>query len=286
MKIALTGGTGFIGSHFLQQALAAGHTVRAVRRSPYSQPRFSLLASPDWLDRQLNEVTSLELRGCDVLVHLATHTGNVPYDSLANCLHWNLTAVLTLFEQARLAGIRRFVVAGSCFEYGSSGERFDAIPTDAPLEPTNSYAASKAAASIALLQWAKEHKLSLEILRIFHVYGEGELESRFWPSLRRAALAGEDFPMTEGEQIRDFMPVEAVASAFLDRATLIDWSSVAVQVLNLSSGEPISICTFAQRCWKHWDASGKLILGQIPYRSSEVMRYVAGENLIKITTSF
>jgi len=92
--------------------------------------------------------------------------------------------------------------------------------------------------------------------------------------------------MTEGEQIRDFMLVESVASAFLDRATLIDWSSVAVQVLNLSSGEPISICTFAQRCWKHWDASGKLILGQIPYRSSEVMRYVAGENLIRIPTTF
>lgn len=282
MKIALTGGTGFIGSHFLQQALAAGHTDRAVRRSPNSQPRYPLLASPDWLDRQLNEVTSLELRGCDVLVHLATHTGNVPYDSLANCLHWNLTAVLSLFEQARLAGIRRFVVAGSCFEYGSSGERFDAIPTDAPLEPTNSYAASKAAASIALVQWAKEHKLSLEILRIFHVYGEGELESRFWPSLRRAALAGEDFPMTEGEQIRDFLAVEDVASTFLNRALINSSCTSDVEVFNLSAGTQISIRSFAERCWKQWDAKGQLLFGKIPYRAGELMRYVAGETLINI----
>lgn len=232
-------------------------------------------------EAQLDEVSSGELRGCDVLVHLATHTGNAPYDSLANCLHWNLTAVLTLFEQARLAGIRRFVVAGSCFEYGSSGTRFDAIPTDAPLEPTNSYAASKAAASIALMQWAKQHKLSLEILRIFHVYGEGESDSRFWPSLRRAALAGEDFPMTEGEQIRDFMAVEDVARTFLNRALKHSSCTSDIEVFNLSAGIQISMRSFAERCWKQWDARGQLLFGQIPYRIGEVMRYVAGENLFR-----
>jgi len=282
MKIALTGGTGFIGSHFLQQALVAGHTLRAMRRSPHSQPRIPLRESPDWLERQLDEVSSVELRGCDVLVHLATHTGNVPYDSLVNCMRWNLTAVLTLFEQARLAGIRRFVVAGSCYEYGSSGERFDAIPTDAPLEPTNSYAASKAAASIAFMQWAKEHKLSLEILRVFHVYGEGESELRFWPSLRRAALAGEDFLMTEGEQIRDFLAVEDVARTFLNRALIHNSCTSEVEVFNLSAGTQISIRAFAERYWKQWSASGQLLFGEIPYRAGESMRYVAGENLINI----
>lgn len=70
-----------------------------------------------------------------MLVHLAAHTGNVPYDTLTNCLRWNLMAVVALFEQARLDGIRRYVVAGSCFEYGKSGERYEEISTDALLEP-------------------------------------------------------------------------------------------------------------------------------------------------------
>ena len=282
MNIALTGGTGFIGSHFLKQALAAGHTVRAIRRNHSSQTRIPMDQQPAWLDAQLDEVAAKELQGCEVLVHLAAHTGNVPYDSLANCLRWNLMAVLALFEQARLAGIRRFVVAGSCFEYGRSGERYAAIPTDAPLEPTNSYAASKAAASIAFCQWAEEQQLSLEILRVFHVYGEGEAETRFWPSLRRAALAGEDFPMTGGQQIRDFMPVEAVARTFLDRVSMSDPSTSLVQVVNLSSCEPINIRCFAERWWKHWDAKGFLLFGKLPYRSSEVMRYVAGEDKIQV----
>lgn len=280
MNIALTGGTGFIGSHFLKQALAAGHSVLALRRSPSSKPRIQIDQQPQWLDRQLDEVTAAELQGCDVLVHLAAHTGNVPYDSLANCLRWNLMAVLVLFEQARQAGIERFVVAGSCFEYGRSGERYASIPTNAPLEPTNSYAASKAAASIALCQWAEEWNLNLEILRVFHVFGEGEPDSRFWPSLRKAALAGEDFPMTEGEQTREFMSAEDVASVFLERSILPATDLTSVKVFNLSTGNAMSIKDFSLSWWKTWGAAGALLPGKLPYRAGEIMRYVAGANRV------
>jgi nucleoside-diphosphate-sugar epimerase len=78
MKIALTGGSGFIGSHFLEQAMAEGHTILAIRRSPSSKPRILLNQQPVGLDRQLDEVTLEDLQGCDVLVHLASHTVNVP----------------------------------------------------------------------------------------------------------------------------------------------------------------------------------------------------------------
>lgn len=273
MKIALTGGTGFIGSHFLRQALAAKHIVLAVRRNTTSMPRIPLDQQPIWLDRQLDEVRAEDLEGCNVLVHLAAHTGNVPYDTLSNCLRWNLIAVLDLFEQARLAGIRRFIVAGSCFEYGRSGERYQEIPTNAPLEPTNSYATSKAAASIVLQQWANENKLSLEILRVFHVFGEGESETRLWPSLRSAALAGKDFRMTKGEQIRDFQPAEDVASIFLNRACLIGLPESSA-ILNLGTGNPLMINQFAQKWWLRWQATGKLLIGSLPYRYQEVMRFV------------
>ena len=282
MKIALTGGTGFIGSHFLKQALAEGHNVLAIRRSSNSQPRIHLDQEPIWLDRQLDEVCSDDLEGCEVMVHLAAHTGNVPYDSLTNCLRWNLIAVLKLFEEARKAGIKRFIVAGSCFEYGRSGERYSEIPSDAPLEPTNSYAASKAAASIAFCQWAEEHQLYMEILRVFHVYGEGELESRFWPSLRRSALSGEDFSMTEGAQIRDFMLVDDVAQSFLRRSHPGERPLNHSKVINLSSGKPVSIREFAETWWKKWNARGSLHFGKVPYRRGEVMRYVPGANLLPI----
>ena len=88
--------------------------------------------------------------------------------------------------------------------------------------------------------------------------------------------------MTAGEQIRDFMPVEAVARTFLDRASVLNPSASLVQVFNLSSCEPISIRCFAERWWKYWKAKRALSFGKVNYRSGEVMRYVAGENLIWI----
>lgn len=282
MKIALSGGTGFIGSHFLRQALDAGHNIIAIRRSPSSSPRIPLSKFPSWLDRQLDEVSADELIGCDVLVHLAAHTGNVPYDTLTKCLYWNLTAVLALFQQARLAGIRRFIVAGSCFEYGRSGEYFEEIPTNAPLEPTNSYAASKSAASIALCQWAKEYNLSLELLRVFHVYGEGELETRFWPSLRRAALCGDDFLMSFGEQIRDFQKVDRVAEAFLSRAISSSINHSEVSIFNLNSNNFLSIRDFATQAWSELGATGSLLIGKLPYRENEVMRFLPGASSLAI----
>lgn len=273
MKIVLSGGTGFIGSHFLKQALTDGHTVRALRRSSSSRSRLPIRQQPEWLDRQLDEVIADDLYGYDVLVHLSAHTGNFPYDTLHNCFHWNVMAVLQLFEKARCAGIKRYIVAGSCFEYGRSGERYAEIPADALLDPTNSYAASKAAATIALKQWAVEHKLSLEILRIFHVFGDGEHATRLWPSLRQAAVEGKNFPMTKGEQIRDFQPVDRVVRAFLRRATLLYPSSETV-IMNLGTGNPCSIAEFAVNCWSEWNATGSLLLGYHSYRPDEVMRYV------------
>ena len=273
MKIVLTGGTGFVGSHFLQQSGLLNKDIIAIRRNSESKTRLQIEHDPNWLNGQYDDVNVSDIKGCKTLVHLATHTGNVPYDSLENCIYWNVYQPLKLLDKARKAGIEKFIIAGSCFEYGRSGEHYQQIPSDAPLDPTNSYATSKALASIAFKQWADTNNLSLEILRVFHVYGEGELQTRFWPSLRRAALNNEDFPMTEGLQIRDFQPVEKVANTFLKRALNPELTQKTL-VANLGTGKPLTIRKFAEHYWKKWDAKGNLLIGKVPYRKNEVMTYI------------
>ncbi|MGD1089575.1 MAG: NAD-dependent epimerase/dehydratase family protein [Verrucomicrobiota bacterium] len=273
MKIFVTGGTGFIGSHFLAQALASGREVIALKRMG-GLPRIKLPAQPQWLEREMPEVTVGDLQGSQILVHLAAHSANVPYDTLGECLRWNVFESCSLFEKAILAGVRRFIVAGSCFEYGKSGERYDFIPVNAPLEPAQSYPISKAAASIALAGLAREKNLEMLILRIFQVFGEGELESRFWPLLRKAALAGKDFPMTAGEQVRDFIPVEQVAEIFVNSLSRTDLKPGTPIIENVGTGEPRTLRAFAEHWWRHWNAKGKLLIGTVPYRENEVMRYV------------
>ena len=272
MKIFLTGGTGFIGSHFINGAHQAGYEVKALKR-PASTPRVALEKDPDWLVGSLDDLKPDDFEGCNVVVHLATHSANVPYDTLENCLYWNLIAPLRMFQAARHAGIDRFIVPGSCFEYGLSAAEYDYIPAAAPLRPVQTYPASKAAASVAMYAWAVEQKLSLAILRIFHVYGEGEAASRLWPSLKRAALSGNDFPMTAGEQIRDFIPVANVVEAFI-KCLERDLPLGVPFVGNVGTGKPQTLREFAEYWWRAWGAAGRLLVGEVPYRDDEVMRYV------------
>ena len=260
MKLFVTGATGFVGSHFVNAALAGGHEVIALRRSRDSVPRIALDAQPKWLDASMEEVTAEHLKGVDAVVHLAAHTANVPYDSIENCLHWNVNVPLKLFRKALAAGVDRLVVAGSCFEYGAAGERYEFIPTNAPLEATLSYPLSKAVASRVFTALAAETGARISIHRIFQVFGPGESEHRLWPSLKRAALAGEDFASTAGEQVRDFIPVQQVASHLLGtcgRSTVPGQAFVD----HIGSGQPQTVREFIQHWWQRWNAKGKVQFG-------------------------
>lgn len=273
MKLFVTGGTGFVGTHFLQQAQAIGHEVIAQRR-PGSQPRLPLAKQPEWIDRPLDASFEDVLAGCDVLVHLASHTPNPPYAPLDECLYWNVFASLKLARQAQRSGVGHFLVAGSCFEYGLAAENLEFVRTDTPLQPTLSYPTSKAAASIAFDGFAREFAVKLKNLRIFQVYGEGEGENRFWPSLRKAALAGQDFSMSSGAQVRDFISVDEVARQFCEH---LDFSNVVAgqpETYHVASGQPQTLLSFAKFWWSHWCAVGSLLPGVLPNRPNEIMRLV------------
>ena len=269
----VTGGTGFIGSHFLNEALAAGHSVYALRRQN-SKPRISLKQEPIWVEGDLKGDFQDILSRCDTVVHIAAHSINPPYDSIEKCLDWNLSASLTLFQQAYAVGIRKFLVAGSCFEYGKSAERYDRIPVSAPLEPTTPYATSKAAAAIVFQGWATASHVHLKILRIFQAFGDGDDPKRLWPSLHRAAIAGENYPMTLGEQVRDFISVEAVAQRFVSELNFEDTPEGSPRIKHVGTGKPQTVLAFSQYWWEQWAAKGKLLPGTLPYRGNEVMRFV------------
>lgn len=274
MKLFVTGGTGFVGSHFLGQALAAGHTVIAQRR-PGSQPRLPLSQEPQWVDRPLDQDFSAELAGCDALVHLAAHTPNPPYAPLDECLYWNVVATARLLQQAAAQGLNNILVAGSCFEYGMAADGQNLVHPGTEPRPTQTYPISKAAATASCLGLARHLSLRLQVLRIFQVFGEGEAATRFWPSLRLAAKEGRDFPMSAGLQVRDFIPVEDVARQFLEA---LDFSCVEAgrpQIRNVGKGQAQSLLEFAQHWWGFWNAAGRLQPGEMGLRPGEVPRLVA-----------
>jgi nucleoside-diphosphate-sugar epimerase len=196
------------------------------------------------------------------------------------CFDINVTKSIKLLQLAIKLGIHKIMICGTCSEYGLSGTKYDYIPTNAPLYPTGAYHASKAAATMAAIGLAVQYDLQLTVFRPFHIYGEGENSNRFWPSLMIAAKNGEDFPMTRGEQIRDFTPVEFCVTKISELMHDLPKNGTP-KLVNIGTGEPQSLIEFAQFWWKKWQAQGKLLPGEVPYREDEVMRYVPNISIIK-----
>jgi nucleoside-diphosphate-sugar epimerase len=214
-------------------------------------------------------------RGVEVFIHLASHTPNPPYASLSESIYWNVFLPIKCAELAHDAGVNKLIVAGSMFEYGLSWKTCEYLDVNSPLMPNNSYGTSKASASVAFEGFSREKKIKLKLLRFFQVFGEGEQSNRFWPSLKAAALAGDDFPMSHGQQIRDFINVSDL-SRILVRELDFDRVEAGVPtVKNISMGDSKTLLEFAEYWWAVFNARGVIRPGLIPYRNEELMRLVA-----------
>lgn len=272
MKLFVTGGTGFIGSHFVERALTVGHDLVCLRHKA-DKPRIALSREPEWIDGDLTGDYANALQKSDALVHFAAVGVSPQAATWEELFRVNVAQSVALLRKAVECGVQRFLICGSCFEYGLAARRFAFIPVDAPLMPVNGYGASKAAASIAALTMAAEFGVRVDVVRPFNVFGEGQHESNFWPSLRRAAISGNDFPMTSGEQVRDFAEVGAVVEAVLK---VLEKKVVLRNAIitNIGSGIPMTLLQFAEHWWREFEATGKLLAGAIPHRAQEIERFV------------
>ena len=287
MRIFLTGGTGFLGSNFLNYLTDKKVFVTALKREAGSKTKISLKKEPEWIIGSLDNFEEKYLKNKNLLVHFAAHSAQPPYDSLQNCIQKNVIESLNLFQKAYDSGIRKFLVSGSCFEYGLSANKHSFIPPDAQLLPIDTYPASKAIASIAFIQWAIEKEVSLSIKRLFYIYGKGEKESRFYPSLKNAAREGLDFEMSNGEQIRDISEINHVISILYKECIRISKSEQNdIRIENIGSDKNLSIKDFASKIWSENKAKGELLFGKVPYRKREIMRYVPKLNKTEIIKKF
>ena len=274
MRILVAGSTGFIGSHLLVELQLAGHEVLAVRR-PGSGTVIPLEQQPIWLEHSLLDLTAEDLDEVEVVILLASSGVPPKHASWKELEHINVAAGLQLIQLAYQAGVRRFVAAGTCVEYGSEADLWDHIPPSAPLRPITPYGASKAAGFLMLHTFATNHPIELFYGRIFSAYGYGQFSGNFWPSLRLAALTGRDFPMTHGDQIRDFIPVTHVARHLRIATERSDLKPANPLVVNIGSGQGQRVLDFARQQWQELGGTGSLKPGEIPFPQGQLTRLVA-----------
>jgi UDP-glucuronate 4-epimerase len=228
MRVLVTGGAGFIGSHLCDRLLACGDEVAAIDNfDPFYPERVKRRALDPLLARGLR-LFQADIRDADAVsgafrearpdcvVHLAALAGVRPsLERPAEYMDVNVRGSAVLLEAARKQRVRRFVFGSSSSVYGAN-----AVPPfqetariDSPLSP---YAASKAAGEQLVSTWRNLYGLEAISLRFFTVYGPRQRPDLAIHKFARRMLRGEKLPFFgDGSTRRDYTYVDDIVAGVL-----------------------------------------------------------------------
>lgn len=269
MKVVVTGATGFVGRHVTARFLREGHSLTAVARNSDRAATMPWYPQVDFVASDLATDFNPVLERClesDILVHLA-------WPGLPNYRNFfhvgrNLPVDLAFLEAAVAAGVRQLMVAGTCFEYGM---QYGPLTEDTETRAHTPYGFAKDSLRKSLELLQNEHPFTLQWMRLFYMYGEGQNPNSLLPQLDRAIDRGDAiFNMSNGDQLRDYLPIEDVAADFVRAATN---SSQCSGVINCSSGRPISVLDLVRERRDARASCIQLNRGHYPYPDYEPMAF-------------
>ncbi len=242
-KVLITGASGFVGTQILKALSSADvellplvrHGKEACIPTLSNLERIVTTAdlfqeSESWWTEQCHDI--------DTIIHAAWYAEPGKYLQASQNIDC-LLGSLRLAKGAAMAGVRRFIGIGTCFEYDLSHR---VLSVETPLKPVTPYAASKAALYLQLSQWFPLQSIEFAWCRLFYLYGEGEDKRRLVPYLRQQLEKGEPVELTSGRQIRDFLDVSEAGKQIADIAL-----SSQVGAINICSGSPITVRQFAEQ---------------------------------------
>lgn len=269
MKIAVTGGTGFIGNYVVQSLLTDGHDVMVTGFKKEEAEAFEWYDKVEVIELDLNNIKSeliiKKIAKCDRLIHLVW-SGLPNYKEL---FHFEENLMSQYFFLKRLVtfGAKDITITGTCFEYGMND---GCLTPDMIPNPNNPYALAKDVLRRFLEALQTKIDFRLKWVRLFYMFGKGQSPHSILSQLDRALENGDiSFNMSGGEQLRDYLPVEEVAIGI----TNICYRDVVYGVFNCSSGRPISIRTLVENHLKNKQRTINLNLGYYPYPDFEPMAF-------------
>lgn len=264
--ILLTGGTGFLGSHLLNELVALHYKVIVIKRVTSNTTR---------IDKLLNSITLIDIENTsmdnifkenriDVIIHTACNYGrnNEPNSKL---IEDNVLFPIRLLELGVKYGVKSFINTDTFFNNGTL---------------SYSYLYGYILTKKQLLEWLKKFTTDINIinLKLHHIYGENDAESKFttWILSQLISDITKEINLTLGEQKRDFIYVGDIVNVFLD---IIQNNSETDGFLEISVGTGLktSIKDFVILCKtvieKEIDKPLDVVLkfGTLPYRKGEIM---------------
>lgn len=273
MHFLVTGATGFIGRSVAASALKRGHRVTALVRDAgkakqvlYAHQQLSLV------EGTLADF-KVESGDYDRLIHLAWDL-SVKFTDPASLTN-NLAPQFDFLNRMVSSGLTDITVAGTCLEYGMQE---GALKEDAPLKPVTYYGLAKTTLFDMLSILQKEKKFSLKWLRYFYVYGAEQRAQSLYPQIL-AAIARKDktFNMSPGDQVRDFITIDALAHNTVAAAE----QATVTGAINIGSGRGTPVVEFVRGVLHRNKHEMELNCGFYPYQTYEPHNFYADISRLK-----
>ena len=247
MRVLVTGGAGFVGSHLVEALLARGDSVVVLDSfDDYYSPSIkrqnlaALRSKITLVEGDIRDVTVLSkaLEGVDVVAHLAARPGvRASLEQPSLYVDNNVAGTQTLIQSMLEANVMRMVFASSSSVYGARASgpfRED----DVVLEPVSPYAASKLAGEHLCHAASTTWGMQINCLRLFTVYGPRQRPEMAIHLFARHALEGKAIPrFGRGESLRDYTYVSDVVAGILAAMDRPD----GFQVYNIGNDNPVTL---------------------------------------------
>jgi len=253
-KILITGGAGFIGQYLSEYLIRKGAKVKIV----------DLKKRPDGINRKIDyirgDIRNIDLAGkaakdIDICFHLAAVYGGTRFinDNQADILNYNLQTFSSIFEALRNTKVKRIIFPSSSLAYNGNLKRaLTEEDMDKDVPTGNPYGFMKLVGEYYCRFYWNQYKLPYTIVRMFNVYGIGDMHEHVIPIFVDKVLKNQPVPiMGDGTETRVFTNIKDIVRGL---ALLADSEKAKNQEFNLSGEKEISIINLAGLIW---DLSGK-----------------------------
>jgi nucleoside-diphosphate-sugar epimerase len=265
--IALTGATGFVGSHLLTGLLSAGFSVVALHRRPTADG-LRREAGLTW-EPVTEAARVFKRQRIEAVCHLATSYGNGM--ALAEVVESNVVMPLRLLELA---------IEQSCALFVNTDTFFGKPEFNYPhMRP---YIESKG----QFIRWAGLAAASAPATKVVnarleHVYGTGDGPQKFVSYVLGKLMANAPLALTPGDQRRDFVHVDDVVGAYLRILASADALPTALSEIQVGTGESHTVRTFVETARTACGSTSMLDFGAHPHRPQEIMHSQADITVLR-----
>jgi dTDP-glucose 4,6-dehydratase len=256
VRLLVTGGAGFIGSHFVKRMLAAGEDVVVLDKFTYAGNAANL---PEGVDCRRGDIASRDdvdqIGAVDAIVNFAAET-HVDRSILGpkEFVRTDVLGTLVLLQAAEELSAR-FVQVSTDEVYGDVEPGWSSREDD-PLRPSSPYSASKAGGDLQVLAAVRTFGVNASITRGSNTYGPHQYPEKVLPLFVTNALDGEPLPLYgDGKQVRDWLHVDDHCAAI----ELVLREGEAGEVYNISAGEEHENVELTHVIVEHLDVDRSLV---------------------------